>query len=314
MSERETVILVVLIDTDLLGWHVGCITSKNVAMPLMRSENGNLDEYRGLELDEQVSFLRHRLAGVLQRGCDRLCGIQMKASCFVVIANGRYPDAGEELSQQVANHFVEWMLSPPITFLQAPLGFRPMQKVPLEVVAGEISLSLQESLESGLVEFVGLLEEPDRWELIVRPKRDLIESQLSGTRQQVPIKSVDSGPEDVAPLINWDKAWQQFSGDAVLAKDLADALLTEAPMLIGQLKDGLASGDSQLVQRAAHTFKSAVAIFSATSLVQSGQRIESLSKQGRLDECVPLLAELDVAMNQLTEELNAFLTANQNRD
>ena len=307
MSEREPAILVVLIDTLLLRWHVGCITSKNVALPLMRSENGNLDEYRGLELDEQVSFLRHRLAGVLQRGCDRLCGRQMKASCFLVIANGRYPDAGEELSQQVAKHFVEWMLNPPITFLQTPQGFRQMQKVPLEVVAGEFSRSLQESMESGLLEFIGWLEEPDRWELIVRPKRDPIESQPSGTRQQVLIKSVDSGKDDVAPLINWDKAWQQFSGDPMLARELADALLTEGPMLIGQIRDGLATGDYQLAQRAAHTFKSAVAIFFATSLVQSGQRIESLSKQGRLDECVPLLVELDVEMNRLTGELKAFL-------
>lgn len=307
MSEREPAILVVLIDTHLLRWHVGCITSKNVAMPLMRSENGNLDEYRGLKLDEQVSFLRHRLAGVLQRGCDRLCGKQMKASCFLVIANGRYPYAGEELSQQVAKHFVEWMLNPPITFLQAPQGFRQIQKVPLEVVAGEFSRSLQESLESGLLEFIGWLEEPDRWELIVRPKRDPIESQPSGTRQQVLIKSVDSGNDDVAPLINWDKAWQQFSGDPRLARELADALLTEGPMLIGQIRDGLATGDCQLAQRAAHTFKSAVAIFFATSLVQSGQRIESLSKQGRLDECVPLLVELDVEMNRLTGELKAFL-------
>ena len=139
------------------------------------------------------------------------------------------------------------------------------------------------------------------------PKRDFIESQPSGTQQQVIFQSVDSTKDDAAPLINWDKAWQQFSGDTMLARELADALLTEGPMLIGQIRDGLASGDSQLAQRAAHTFKSAVAIFFATSLVQSGQLIESLSKQGRLDECIPLLVDLDVAMNRLTEELNAFL-------
>ena len=77
MTDKEPVLLTVLIDTSRLRWYVAGIRLDGEPLPLLRSEAGNLSPYLGIPFDDQVSFLRHRLSGVLQRGCDRLWGRQI---------------------------------------------------------------------------------------------------------------------------------------------------------------------------------------------------------------------------------------------
>jgi CheY-like chemotaxis protein len=125
------------------------------------------------------------------------------------------------------------------------------------------------------------------------------------TERSRPIASGDS--DRAEPLIDWEAAWRQIPGDRDLAKQLAELLLTEGPKLIRQMQDGLSAGDSVLVQRSAHTFKSSVGIFAAVRLVDSGEQIEVLAKEQQLDKCAHLVPELENLMNCLSEELNEFL-------
>ena len=169
MTARAPVILVVLIDTKKLSWNVACISFAGEPTPLLRSASGDLDEYRGQELDNQVSFLRHRLAGVLQRGCDRLFAHQMKASHVVFIADGNYPDADEKVTRCLAEHFVQWMMNPPVTYLLSK-GLAPPQINVSQVVAGEFPDSVAEPLKAALPKLASLLDLPDCWEC-VPPRR-----------------------------------------------------------------------------------------------------------------------------------------------
>lgn len=171
MSTRDPAILVVLIDTGKLHWHAGGIPDSGQAVPLLRSEDRNLDEYIGLEFDEQVSFLRHRLAGVLQRGCDRLYALQMKVSHFVLIADGGYPHAAQGLTKRLAEHFVEWMMNPPVSYVLMPPPLDPYQMDDMKVVAGDLPQSAAALLRAGLPSLVSAIEYPDRWECIPRPQR-----------------------------------------------------------------------------------------------------------------------------------------------
>src|SRR6266849_810917 len=109
MAAKEPVLLTVLIETAKFRWYVGGIGLDGAATPLFCSEPGNLKPYVGVPFDEQVNFLRHRLSGVLQRGCDRLWGRQLKPCQIVFVADGSFVEADSKLTRRVAEHFVAWM-------------------------------------------------------------------------------------------------------------------------------------------------------------------------------------------------------------
>src|SRR5437588_9991188 len=113
MDAKTPVVLLVLVETARLRWFVASLGLDGRATPLLRSEVGDLDKYRGLPFDEQVAFLRHRFCGVLQKGCDRLWARGLKASQFAIVFEGVLPDPTGGLVRAVADHFTLRMVNPP---------------------------------------------------------------------------------------------------------------------------------------------------------------------------------------------------------
>ena len=68
MQTKEPVMLTVMVDAERRRWLLASTRLDGTVTPLLRSEDGDLDTCQGLGFDEQVSFLRHRLCGVFQRG------------------------------------------------------------------------------------------------------------------------------------------------------------------------------------------------------------------------------------------------------
>jgi len=166
MTDKQPVLLTVLIETSHLRWYVAGIDLRGEALPLLRSDAGNLSPYVGVPFDDQVSFLRHRLSGVLQRGCDRLWGRQMKPCQIVFVADGPFVQADAELTPRVAEHFVEWMTRPPVVYLTAADGFATPNPPVLNQVAGELDVDLRRALETGLPLLGAMLNQPDAWERV----------------------------------------------------------------------------------------------------------------------------------------------------
>jgi hypothetical protein len=164
MTTKEPVLLTVLIETGNLRWFVAGIDLNGQPLPLVRSEVGNLSPYLGAPLDEQVSFLRHRLSGVLQRGCDRLWGRQQKPCLIVFVTDGPFAQAVAELTQAVADHFVEWLNSPPVVFFTSTAGW-DADPASLTRLAGELDAAYAEPFRKGLPALGRALQEPDLWEL-----------------------------------------------------------------------------------------------------------------------------------------------------
>jgi hypothetical protein len=166
MADKQPMLLTVLIETSCLRWSVAGIDLAGEPLPLLRSETGNLSPYLGLPFDEQVSFLRHRLSGVLQRGCDRLWGRQMKPCQIVFVTDGPFVQADIELNARVAEHFVAWMTRPPVAFFTATRFFASPEPPVLEPVAGDLDGTLRVALEAGLPALRNALARPDAWELV----------------------------------------------------------------------------------------------------------------------------------------------------
>ena len=165
MTTKEPVLLVVLLETATRRWSVAGIQLEGTALPLMQSEAGNLDPYLKVPLDEQVSFLRHRLSGVLQRGCDRLWGRGKKPCHIVFLTDGPFTHAPEELTTRIAEHFLEWLTNPPVVFFTSSTPFTPGQQAVLRTVAGELGSVRHAALNAALPELFAALGQPSLWEL-----------------------------------------------------------------------------------------------------------------------------------------------------
>jgi hypothetical protein len=165
MTNKELVLLTVFVETGQRRWFVAGIKQSGELVPLMCSEPGNLDPYLEVEFDNQVSFLRHRLCGVLQRGCDRLWGQQLKPRQIVFIADADFEPANPDLTQRVAEHFVEWMTNPPVVFFTCVDDISNGAELTLIKIAGELDHADRTALETGLLRLIEATQESSLWEL-----------------------------------------------------------------------------------------------------------------------------------------------------
>ena len=163
MAKKELVTLCVLVDTGTLSWWVAALRDSGDVRPLLRSEPGDLDRYRGLSSDEQTSFLRHRFCNILQRGTDRLWGYQMKAQTFAFILDNDLPHAAAELTVRTADHLVQWMSQPPVIFVRIPVTADPAPRV---AIAGEVTESQLSHLTSAAASMRQLQHNSSDWETV----------------------------------------------------------------------------------------------------------------------------------------------------
>jgi hypothetical protein len=82
----------------------------------------------------------------------------------VFVADGPFAQAGFELTQSVADHFVEWMNSPPVVFFTSAAGW-DADPASLTRLAGDLDAAYVEPLRNGLPALGRAVLEPDLWEL-----------------------------------------------------------------------------------------------------------------------------------------------------
>lgn len=105
-------------------------------------------------------------------------------------------------------------------------------------------------------------------------------------------------------LINAE-AWEMMKSmtDPAFLATLIDVFLTDSPELIQQMRSGLATGDIELVRRAAHSLKSNSASFGADRLANVARELEMIAKGGTLVAAEPKLAAVEIEYTQLLPEL-----------
>jgi hypothetical protein len=157
--------LLVLVEAARLRWFVAEVGLDGASAPLLRSEEGDLEHFREVDFDEQVSFLRHRFCGVLQRGCDRLWARGHKACHFVFVFEGRLAEPTGRLTRAVAEHLAEWMLNPPVTFYASAGELRAGEAPALERLVGPLEPALEELLFTRLGPLLAARENLGAWEL-----------------------------------------------------------------------------------------------------------------------------------------------------
>ena len=88
--------------------------------------------------------------------------------------------------------------------------------------------------------------------------------------------------------------------------ELIDAYFEEAPQLIGQIEQALASGDAEVFRRAAHSLKSSSASFGALQFSARAKELEMIGKEGNLDGTFEKVADLKIDYDAVHNALEAL--------
>ena len=101
-----------------------------------------------------------------------------------------------------------------------------------------------------------------------------------------------------------------IGGDTSDLAELIESFLSETPMLLGQLQEGLSHGRSELVRRAAHTLKSGARDFGVLGLAALCAQLEHESSAAMPLDAASLVAgihnQYDLARPALESLLKAY--------
>jgi HPt (histidine-containing phosphotransfer) domain-containing protein len=101
------------------------------------------------------------------------------------------------------------------------------------------------------------------------------------------------------------EAWEMMKSmaDHDFMIELIDTYLSDSPAMIEQMRTGLATGNIEVVRRAAHSLKSNSASFGATRLANASRDLEMLAKAGTLEGGGPKLALIEAEYALLVPQL-----------
>ncbi len=100
-----------------------------------------------------------------------------------------------------------------------------------------------------------------------------------------------------------DQALDRVGGDPELLRELCQIFLDESPKLLAKIKEGLANGDHEEVQRTAHSLKGGVSYLAAEKLYELARKMEKEAAE----ENLPGVAEMVESLQKEMESLHAVI-------
>jgi HPt (histidine-containing phosphotransfer) domain-containing protein len=94
--------------------------------------------------------------------------------------------------------------------------------------------------------------------------------------------------------------------DPGLLLEIIGMFLEDAPARIREIELGLANGDIKLLERAAHSLKSASANVGAMRLSSVCRRIEEIARQAKSEGIAELIPESNLALNDAATALRSL--------
>ncbi|MGZ0171878.1 MAG: Hpt domain-containing protein [Planctomycetales bacterium] len=156
-------------------------------------------------------------------------------------------------------------------------------------------------LEAGMGDFVSKPLCPDELSAA------LARVQQTSIPPPAPLEPETPAPVSSAPssnlLIHWDEALRSIGSDQSILDTVVEAALEEMPRLIDQLIQAIESSDFEVIKRSAHTINGALRIFNPRQAIEIAGQIEQLGASSSLEKITPLIPQLKVLIQQVSEEL-----------
>ncbi len=110
------------------------------------------------------------------------------------------------------------------------------------------------------------------------------------------------------PAENLDRevALARVGGDAELLREIAMLFVEDYPKVLDELRDAIARGDAERVERTAHGLKGSVSTFGARPAMEAARTLEALGRARQFEEIRQVLTTLELALAALRPELESL--------
>jgi CheY-like chemotaxis protein len=120
------------------------------------------------------------------------------------------------------------------------------------------------------------------------------------------VERVQESPS-APPVFDRAEAMRRVGGDETILQEVAAMFLDECPRWQIAIQQAIREGDSKALQRAAHTLKGAVGIFSCRAAFEAAQNLETLGRKGDLSTAAEAYQVLQEALTRLEPALQELL-------
>jgi CheY-like chemotaxis protein/HPt (histidine-containing phosphotransfer) domain-containing protein len=130
----------------------------------------------------------------------------------------------------------------------------------------------------------------------------------------------DAGDKDLADeqvghrrvtVIDMEGLLSSLGGDRELLAEIAAIFIENYPKLLAEIREAIARGDGQTLERAAHSLKGAVANFGVEEVYEAALRLELLGREGDLAEADQAFAHLEEQIASLAPTLEDLVSSDE---
>ena len=213
----------------------------------------------------------------------------------VVAGNGR--EALARLEEEAFDLILMDVQMPEMGGLETTAAIRAQEKSPaarvpiLAMTAHALKGDRERCMAAGMD---GYIAKP------IRPQEMFHAIENLNPRQE----SAAAEPE--TDLLNRQEVLYRFDDDMELLREAVQDFLEECPKRLAALRDALACGDCQSVERLAHALKGSVGNFSARHAIDAAQKLETIGREGKAAAGIDAYAELNEAIERLKPALRAL--------
>ena len=161
----------------------------------------------------------------------------------------------------------------------------------------------EKCLEAGLDDYVSKPINPEELYRVINKVTHGLESLRE--KEQAP-KAQDLDYFDPT-LFDLAKVLELVLGDRDFFQEIAGMFLIDLTNYLNDIRDGIAQGDAEALNRAAHALKGSVGNFAAAKAHATAYRFEILGKEGKIDEAAQALPELEATFQELAMELKMVI-------
>jgi HPt (histidine-containing phosphotransfer) domain-containing protein len=101
--------------------------------------------------------------------------------------------------------------------------------------------------------------------------------------------------------LNFKAAVEQFDGDREFLIEVLQGFLKNVRTQVGTIRQAISEEDTEAIWREAHSIKGGAANLTADILAAEASKLESIGRQGHLQECTGALERLNQAFGHLEE-------------
>ncbi len=99
---------------------------------------------------------------------------------------------------------------------------------------------------------------------------------------------------------------ERLGGEEELARQLVSLFLVEYPQMVGAVRESVASGSAERIQRAAHALKGSVSNFTDGVPARAALELERIGREGRVSDAPAALATLEREIDVFAARLREF--------